>query len=172
MPSRTCTTCALLTLMVLAAACNKQPIPEPALQTVSAATVEEIHSDTPERYSATISASAQVDLAFKSAGIIDRIHQVKGADGRIRDVQAGDYVAEGTELAVVRRLDYEQRVQQSQDQTALAEAQRAQAEVALRQAELDYTRATNLYQTASITKPEYEQARTRLDSATAQVAGA
>jgi multidrug efflux system membrane fusion protein len=113
-----------------------------------------------------------VDLAFKSAGIVDQIHPVRGADGRIRPVQAGDQVAQGTELAVIRRLDYQQRVQQAQDQTGQAIAQLQQAEAGLRQAEQDYTRANNLYQTASLTKPEYDQAKARLDSATAQVAGA
>jgi len=160
----------ILALALATGSCQKQKTPEAAIQTVRAATVDEIHPDTPERYSATISAVAQVDLAFKSAGLIDRIHQVKGADGRIRDVQPGDYVAEGTELAVVRRVDYEQRVQQTRDQTEAVEAQLAQAEVGLRQAQQDYTRAANLYQSASITKPEYEQAKTRFDSATAQVA--
>jgi RND family efflux transporter MFP subunit len=163
---------ACLTLLTLLTACQKAKTPEAAIQTVSTATVEEIHPDTPERYSATISPSAQVDLGFKSAGLIEKIHQVKGADGRVRDVQPGDYVAEGTELAVVRRTDYEQRVQQSQDQVAVAESQVAQAEAALRQAELDFTRASNLYQSASLTKPEYDQAKTRLDSVTAQLAGA
>ena len=94
-------------------ACHREKTPDAAVQTVSAATVDQIRPDTPERYSATISASAQVDLAFKSAGIIEKIYQVKGADGRIRAVQPGDYVAEGTELALVRRVDYEQ-VQESQ----------------------------------------------------------
>jgi RND family efflux transporter MFP subunit len=87
-------------------------------------------------------------------------------------VQAGDYVAEGAQLAVVRRLDYEQRVQQYKDQTALAEAQLAQTEVARNQADLDYTRAAKLYQSTSLTKPDYEHAKAQLDSTTAQVAAA
>lgn len=158
----------LLTL----AACKPAKLPNAAIQTVRAGVVEQIRPDTPERYSATILPSVQIDLAFKSAGIVEQIHQVQGADGRTRPVQAGDKVAQGTELAVIRRLDYQQRVQQAQDQTGQAEAQLRQAEAVLQQAQLDYTRANNLYQTASLTKPEYDQAKTRLDSATAQVAGA
>jgi len=42
----------------------------------------------------------------------------------------------------------------------------------VRQAELDYTRASNLYQSASLTKPEYDRAKTHLDAANAQLAGA
>jgi len=159
-------------LLLTLAACKLAPPPAAAYQTVRAGQVELIHPDTPERYSATILPSEQIDLAFKSAGLVEQIHQVRGADGRIRPVQAGDQVAQGTELAVVRRLDYQQRVQRAQDETGQAEAQLQQAEAALRQAEQDYARAHNLYQTASLTKPEYDQAKSRLDSATAQVAGA
>ena len=156
---------------LLLVSCTKPTTPEAAIQTVASATVEQIRPDTPERYSATISPLAQVDLAFKSAGLIDRIHQVKGADGRIRDVQAGDLVQEGTELAVVRRVDYEQRVQQAQQQTNVAQAQLAQAQIALHQAQLDFARAEKLYQSASLIKPDYDQAKSRLDSAAAQVEG-
>ena len=68
---------------------HKEPIPEAAVSTVRAATVEEIRPDTPERYSATISPATQIDLGFKSAGVIEEILQVKGADGRVlRDIQA------------------------------------------------------------------------------------
>jgi RND family efflux transporter MFP subunit len=153
-------------------ACTSRKPAAAAYQTVRAGRVEQIRPDVPERYSAIIVASEQIDLAFKSAGIVEQVHPVRGADGRMRPVQAGDQVAQGTELAVVRRLDYEQRVRQAQDQTGQAEAQLEQAEAVLRQTQNDYARANNLYQTASLTKPEYDQAKTRLDSASAQVAGA
>ena len=162
----------LLGLAVLCVGCHQEKTPEAAVQTVRAATVEEIRPETPERYSATISPVSQVDLGFKSAGVIEEILQVKGADGRVRNVQAGDYVNEGAQLALVRRLDYEQRVQQYRDQTAVAEAQLSQAEVARNQAELDFRRASNLYQSASLTKPDYEHAKSQFDSTTAQVAAA
>jgi multidrug efflux system membrane fusion protein len=164
--------CAIAAALLVIVACQNKKPPEAAVQTVRAGTVEEIHPDAPERYSAIILPSAQVDLAFKSAGLIEKIHQVRGADGRTRDVQAGDSVAEGTELAVVRKLDYEQRVQQAQEQIGQAEAQLAQAEAVARQAEQDFKRAANLFQTASLTKPEYDQARARFESTTAQVSGA
>ena len=89
----------LVVAALLLAGCQKQTAIEPSVQTVSAGTVELIQPDTPERYSATIAPIAQVDLAFKSAGLIERIHQMRGADGRLRDVQAGDRVGRDTELA-------------------------------------------------------------------------
>jgi len=90
-----------------------------------ASVVEQIQPDTQERYSASIEAIAQVDLAFKSAGIVERIYEVRGADGRMRSVQAGDKVAKDTELAQVRPPDYQQRVDQAEAQRAQAEAQLA-----------------------------------------------
>jgi hypothetical protein len=104
---------AFLGLVAAGVGCRKEQTPGVVISTVRAGTVDPIHADTPERYSATILPSAQVDLAFKSAGLIEQIHQVRGADGRVRNIQAGDKVDEGAELAVVRRIDYEQRVQQA-----------------------------------------------------------
>ncbi len=168
------------------AGCQKQTALEPSVQTVTAGTVESIQPDTPERYSATIAPIAQVDLAFKSAGLIERVRQVRGADGRMRDVQAGDRVAKETELALVRTTDYQQRVDQATAQVAQSEAQRTQFEAQLRQseaqlaqaqanfneAEIEYTRATNLFQSASLVKPQFDQAKGRYDSTAAAVKAA
>jgi RND family efflux transporter MFP subunit len=160
-------------LALLAAGCHTAAPPaDPPAQTVRVGTVEQIRPDTPERYSATILPVAQIDLAFKSGGLIEAIHQVRGADGRMRHVQAGDQVAAGTELAVVRRIDYEQRVERAQDQQRQAEAQLTQAAAVLRDAELTYGRANRLYESASLTKPDYDQARARLETAAEQVEGA
>jgi hypothetical protein len=65
---------------LLLAGCDKAAI-EPSVQTVSAGTVATVQPGTPERYSATIVPLARVDLGFKSAGLIEEIHQVRGADG-------------------------------------------------------------------------------------------
>src|SRR6202050_644601 len=166
--------------------CHKQTAIEPSLQTVTAGSVATIQQDTPERYSATIAPIAQVDLSFKSAGLIERIYQVRGADGRLRDVQAGDEVEKDTELAVVRTVDYQQRVDQataqlaqSEAQRAQVEAQRGQAEAQLAQAkgnfseaEIEYARATNLFQSSSLVKPQFDQAKGRYESLAASVKAA
>jgi multidrug resistance efflux pump len=171
---------------LLLAGCQKQAAIEPAIQTVTAGAVESIQPDTPERYSATIAPIAQVDLAFKSAGLIEKILQVRGADGRMRDVQAGDRVAKNTELALVRPTDYQQRVDQAAAQFAQSEAQGAQVVAQLGQseaqlaqaranfneAEIEYTRATKLFQSASLVKPQFDQAKGRYDSTAAAVKAA
>ena len=150
-------------------ACQRDKALDNPIQAVRAATVDQVRPDTVERYSATIQSFRQVDLAFKSAGLVDRIHQVQGADGRPRDVQAGDQVAEGTELARVRAADYEQRVDQAQAQVRQSDAQLAQLEAVLHQAEQDEERTRNLFQSASATKPEFDQAVARLQSTRAQM---
>jgi RND family efflux transporter MFP subunit len=165
--------------VLLLAGCGKQTAIEPSVQTVTAATVATIQPDTPERYSATIAPIAQVDLGFKSAGLIEKIHQVRGADGRMRNVQAGDKVGRDTELAVVRTTDYQQRVDQAAAQFAHSEAQAAQLEAQLAQAranfseaEVEYTRATTLFQSASLVKPQFDQAKGRYEAQAAAVKAA
>ena len=165
--------------VLLLAGCQKQTAIGPSIQTVTAGKVESIQPDTPERYSATIVPIAQIDLAFKSAGLIEKIYQVRGADGRMRNVQAGDKVGRDTELALVRTTDYEQRVDQaaakltqSEAQAAQAEAQLAQARANFSEAEIEYTRAANLFQSSSLVKPQFDQAKGRYESMAASVKAA
>src|SRR5574341_63744 len=40
------------------------------------------------RYSANIIPNSQVELAFKVGGYVERVLQMRGVDGRMRDVQA------------------------------------------------------------------------------------
>jgi RND family efflux transporter MFP subunit len=162
----------VLSLVLLTIACKKEAPPEAAIQTVRAGTVDQISPDAAERYSATISPIETIDMAFKSAGLIDHVHQIRGADGRTRDVQAGDMVQKGTELAVVRAVDYEQHVAQAQAQVAQAEAQLAQAAANFRETEIEYNRAKTLFESASLVKPQYDQAKGRYESAQASVQGA
>jgi RND family efflux transporter MFP subunit len=113
-------------------------------------------------YSAGIVPYSQVDLAFKSGGYVDSILQVRGADGRLRNVQEGDWVARGTVLARVRESDYVANVN-------VAKAQLAQAQAALEQARLDFERTDALFRTDSVTTPQYDAAKAKLDSSTAGV---
>src|SRR5262249_12793699 len=141
--------------------CGRPKPPNAPMPSVRGGLVEELRPAISPRYSAAIQPSRQVNLALKSAGIVDQIYHVRGGDGRWRNVESGDVVAGGTELARVRRLDYEQRVEQARDQLRQSQAALAQSESTFRQAELDHTRASNLYQSASLTNPEYDQPHAR-----------
>jgi multidrug efflux system membrane fusion protein len=130
---------------------------------VSAIGTRSVGNRTP--YSAVIVPYSQVDLSFKSGGYVESILQVRGADGRIRNIQEGDWVARGTVLARVRESDFIANVN-------VAKAQLAQAQAALEQARLDFERTDALFRTDSATTPQYDAAKARLDSTTAGVKSA
>ena len=117
------------------------------------------------RYSANIEADKSVDLAFKVDGYVKEIRQVDGADGTKRDVQAGDPVIEGTVLASVDPQQYADQVEE-------AKAQLASANAALKKADADFKRAKALYDSQSMTAPEYDSYQKEFESAQAGVAGA
>jgi multidrug efflux system membrane fusion protein len=168
------------------ASCSKQKQVEPVIQVVRAGVVQEIQPGAEERYSVSIEPFEKVDLAFRSGGIVERILQVRGADGRIRNVQAGDRVAANAQLAQVRPLDYQHALEQSEAQHAEAEAQwaQAQAQRAQAQAELararanfntaqvEYVRTSHLFQSASMVKQQYDEAKGRYEAGSAAVAAA
>jgi RND family efflux transporter MFP subunit len=114
------------------------------------------------RYSASILPYAQVDLAFRTSGYVTEVKQVRGADGRIRDIGTGDYVEKGTMLAQVR-------LEEMKNQVAQAQAQLDQAVAQHTQADQDLGRAKVLYSTQSLTKPDYDQSQQRYNSSLAAV---
>jgi RND family efflux transporter MFP subunit len=122
--------------------------------------VRTISTGSETRYSANIVPNAQVDLAFKSGGYVDSIRQVRGADGRMRSVDIGDWITSGTVLAVVRQKDYTDSLEQ-------AKAQLARAQSDYEHAQLNFNRTSNLYSTQSATKPEYDSAKAQQEAAIA-----
>jgi multidrug efflux pump subunit AcrA (membrane-fusion protein) len=169
----------LLAAALVLSGCRKEKQVEPVIQVVRAGVAEEIQPGPDERYSVSLEPFDKVDLAFKSSGIVQGILQVRGADGRMRNAQAGDKVARNAELAQVRPVDYQHALEQVQAQRAQAEAQltHAEAELAVARAnfetaKIEYTRASNLFQSASLVKPQYDQAKGRYDSDAASVAAA
>ena len=117
------------------------------------------------RYSASIQAYEQVQLAFKVGGYVRELQQLRGPDGRPRPVQLGDPVAKGTVLARLEASDYEQRVNQ-------AKAQVAEADAGLAKARADAARAEALYKAQALTRPDYDAATAGLASAAARAEGA
>jgi hypothetical protein len=65
------------------------------------------------RYSANVQPNEQVALAFKSSGYVREILKLRTAEGRSRNLQAGDTVGRGTVLARVRESDYVEKVNQA-----------------------------------------------------------
>src|SRR5215475_2284366 len=136
--------------------CSKAESEQKALTPVRIAEVQTISTGSETRYSANVVPNAQVDLAFKSGGYVQSIRQVRGTDGRMRNVDIGDWVTKGTVLAVVRQQDYN-------DQREQARAQLARAQADYDHAKLNFERTSNLYASKSATKLEYDSAKAQND---------
>jgi multidrug efflux system membrane fusion protein len=127
--------------------------------------VEEYAASGGVRYSAVISPYTQVELTFKVGGYIREILQVRDADGRLRNAHQGDAFPKGTVLARIQEKDFIERVNQ-------AKAYLTRVQASLQKATQDWGRATNLFATHSMTKPDYDAAHAQFDEAQATVAGA
>lgn len=145
---------------VMIAGCAKEKPYEKPLTPVRVQVADRSGGVPGVRYSASIEPNKRVDLAFKTGGYIQSLAQVSG-----RPIQDGDRVTTGMVLARIKTTDYEQKVKQARSMLAEAEA----AATPTKQA---YDRATQLYQSKSITRPEMEQAQGAWDTVQAKLAGA
>jgi multidrug efflux system membrane fusion protein len=130
------------------------PAPNPPLPVTVSAVGQSAGGVGETRYSGAIKADASVDMAFKASGVVEQITQVRGADGRMRDIQDGDVVRRGQVLARLRQNEF-------RDQVSDAEASR-------RQAQADYERASQLYENRSMSKAEYDAAYARYTAGVAR----
>lgn len=131
------------------------------------------------RYSGEIRPDTQVQLAFKQAGYVASLHQVRGADGRMRNVQVGDQVPAGVVLARLRRADYEALLNQANGQeTSMrgsllgSQAELEQAKADQTKADLNFARAEALYRAKALTRPDYDSAVARHKAAATNVEAA
>lgn len=179
----------LLIILSITSACtahSDEKLPTP----VKVKEIELLSSPEGLRYSASITARTQIELAFKVGGYVSNIYQVQGIDRHLRNIQEGDFVREGTVLAEVRRSDYAVKVSQaeseaSQAHSALdssraqvteaqssiesARAQLAQTQASYERASLDFDRARNLFASQSMTKSDYDAAKAQFDATQAQL---
>jgi len=113
-------------------------------------------------YSANIVADTQVDVAFKVDGYVQSILQVKGADGKLRNLQAGDAVTQGAVLAVVKDDTYRNSLTKAQ-----SDLQNSRA--SLSKAKADFGRYTHLFEQHVVAKADYDAAKQQYESAQAAV---
>jgi RND family efflux transporter MFP subunit len=154
----------LLSIAGVLSGCNRESqIPSQPPRAVRLATVaaSQMTGET-LRYSASILPYAQVDLMFRSSGYVTNVRQVRGADGRTRDIGTGDYVEQGVALAHIRREDLQNQVAQAQAQLDQATAQHTKADQ-------DFQRAKALYSTQSLTKPDYDESQEAFNATQAAV---
>jgi RND family efflux transporter MFP subunit len=165
-------TVARRTLMVVAAvlcvcvsACRQESAPQKQPLPVRTALVRSVAVGNSARYSASIVPYTQVDLAFQSSGYVDRVLQVRSANGGTRNIDQGDWVKKGTVLAIVSQQNYEDKLAQAKAQVTGAQAQHLKDK-------LSFDRVSALYASQSSTKPELDSAQAQLDISAAQVAAA
>ena len=154
----------LLSVAGVLSGCNRESqIPSQPPSAVRLATVEAAQTSAETlRYSASILPYARVDLMFRSSGYVTNVSQVRGADGRTRDIGTGDYVDTGLALAHIRREDLQNQVAQAQAQLDQAVAQHTKADQ-------DFQRAKALYSTQSLTKPDYDQSQEAFNATQAAI---
>jgi RND family efflux transporter MFP subunit len=169
-----------LMLTGILVACNKVPSPEPRTRAVTTSVVSSTLPARDEaRYTAAISPFAKVELSFKASGYVAWIEQRRGADGRLRNLDAGDSVISGGSLARLRPAESEARASQANASVQRANASRAEAEAHLQQAtaeaqhaEIDWRRAERLFQQSAMTQPDRDSAWTRYEVAQSQLENA
>lgn len=110
------------------------------------------------RYSGTVLAQTQVDIAFKVSGYVEAIAGLKidKSDKKPRLLQAGDSVARDTVLAALRKQDFKQKYSELAGMSAEASA-------GYRKAKQDYGRAKKLVDEGTISQAEFDSARARFD---------
>jgi multidrug efflux system membrane fusion protein len=155
----------LVAALALAGCAQKKPIAQPP-QGVQAQTISLQKGDPAGlRFSAVVMPDMEVPLAFRVPGYVVSLKQVRGQDGRLRDLAEGDHISRGSVLVQIRTSEYQDKVKQSTSQIEAAEA-------AALKAKLDWERATRLYDAQSITKPEYDSAKAQFDATQAEVRAA
>ena len=160
-------TIATVLLVLATAGCSSnKPLEQPP-QGVHAQAIDghAVGSAEGMRFSAVVMPDSEVPLAFRIPGYVTALKQVHGQDGRLRDLAEGDQVSRGAVLVRIRSSEYEDKVRQASSQAAAAEA------VALK-AKLDFDRATHLYDSQSITKPDFDAAHAQYDASQEQVKSA
>jgi RND family efflux transporter MFP subunit len=160
-PTRTLAAASLVAAL-LAAGCGRRSEPHTKAPTaVRVRAVERSVAAATARYSANILPTSRVDLAFRVGGYVQEIAQVKGVDGKLRPAQEGDPVTRGMELASVRKTDYAQKLGE-------AKAAHAEALAAREHAQLEFDRAKKLAEANTIAQAALDDARVRLQAATAR----
>jgi RND family efflux transporter MFP subunit len=148
----------VLLMFVMAGCASHKPLTQPP-QGVQAQAIEKQAGSNGDglRFSAVVTPDSEVPLSFRIPGYVTSLEQVRGEDGRMRNIAEGDRVSRGTVLVRIRSSEYEDKVRQASSQAAAAEA-------VAEKAKLDFDRATHLYDSQSLTKSDFDAARAQYDS--------
>lgn len=149
--------------LVSLSGCHKEAAVAHPPTPVRTAEVQLIDAGSSNTYSANIQPYQQVDLSFKSNGYLASIRQVRDANGHMRNVDIGDYVAKGTVLATVQQDDYKEKLEQAKASLARSQAENERAV-------LSFDRVSKLFAVGAATKPDYDDSNAQVQSTAAAVA--
>lgn len=135
--------------------CREAASSEKPLTPVRVGVVQTIPATGANTYSANVQPYQEVELAFKSNGYLESIRQVKDANGKMRNIDQGDWVTKGTVLATVSEVDYKDKLQQ-------ANAQLARAQANYDRAKLSFDRMSVLYKSGAATVSDYDNAQAQM----------
>ncbi len=157
-------TALLIAALLMTSCASHKPLEQPP-QGVQAQRIEakpSVASAGGPRFSAVVMPDSEARLAFRIPGYVVSPMQVRGVDGRYRDIAEGDRVNRGAVLVRIRAAEYEDRMRQARSQTEAAQ-------VVAQKAKLDFDRAARLYDNESLTKPDFDAAVEQYSSAQARV---
>jgi len=152
----------LLSACIAIFGCGHKEAAAPESIPVTVQTVATASGTVGGAYSANIVAETQVDVAFKVNGYVQSILQVKAADGKPRNVQAGDAVTAGAVLAVVKDDTYRNSLSKAQ-----ADLQNSRA--SLSKSKADFARYTHLLAERVVAQADYDAVKQQYASAQASV---
>ena len=160
-------TLTILLLAIVMAGCESHKPIQQAPQAVQTQRIDHhaAANDAGLRFSAVVTPDAQVPLSFRIPGYVTSLKLVSGQDGRMRDIAEGDRVSRGAVLVRIRPAEYQDKVRQASSQAAAADA-------VAQKAKLDFDRATRLYDSQSITKPDFDAARAQYDASQSELRAA
>ncbi|WP_339635415.1 efflux RND transporter periplasmic adaptor subunit [uncultured Sneathiella sp.] len=166
MPSRFIAAIGIALGLSFLTACDSEETQKAApLQPVRAEILTQDTLSNDIRYSANIEANTQVNVAFKVTGYVTELMQIKGSNGTERAIQAGDVVTKGDILATVDSKDIRDSLVQANSQVSAAQAN-------LNKGKQDFDRATALFNSGSMTAPNYDSAKQEYENAVAQMENA
>lgn len=158
------TTTLLLACLGMSACKARNAYEKPALPVTAETAISEV-GEAGIRFSANVEPHTRLDLAFKVPGYVSEIATRPGVSGEPRILQEGDFVHKGEVLARLQLAEYGEKSKQASSQIQEASAM-------LVQAKADFDRASQLFSSGSLTKPEYDAAKARYESILAKLNGA
>ncbi len=154
--------------------CGRRDVPQsvPIAVQVRSVCAEPILSAT--RFSATIREERRIELSFKLPGTVKSLLQVRGLDGRLRDVHEGDMVTSDPNrpLAQLDEADYLRQVTAAEEKLAQAEAMEKSAIALQVDALVTYDRIKSLLSRNAVSKQNYDDALAKKDASVAGVEAA